>query len=213
MRIINILSLLSLPIATVLAFQSTTTTTQQQKQSSCHVRHRVGPLGPVMNSDEPSPLSYSERTRSFRRDYYTHESWIKHRSKERFIATIIKIFDSIVVRALRDELIIVGGVAVVVVLYNALLVTGWEDFSVVHHEPLFQSFPLMSLPLTGFTLSSSALSVLLGTCCLWDEVIRFDVLLCTSYNILSSLSIIVQCLEQMLRIKGGTKREKHGVRW
>lgn len=125
-------------------------------------------LGPVLSQDEPSPLSYSEQSRKFRRDYYTHESWIKHRSKERFIGTIIKIFDSGVVRALFQELILVGGVAMVVLLYNALLVTGWDDFALVHHDPITlfgkdTKLPLMYLPLAGFTLSTSALSLLLGT--------------------------------------------------
>ena len=145
---------------------STTTTASSSFQyQGAHCRYcRVAPLGPVLNTQEPSPVSYSERSRAFRRDFYTHDSWIRHRSKERFLGTLIKMVDSGVVRALLDELLVVGGVATFVVVYNAVLVTGWQDFSLLHHDALSTDFPLMFLPLTGFTLSSSALSLLLGTC-------------------------------------------------
>ena len=90
------------------------------------------------------------------------------------------------VRALLDELIIVGGVAAAVVSYNAILVNGWEDLALIHHEPLFptQNFPLMYLPLTGFTLSSSALSLLLGTLCDVDVMSKMKMIhsLTIAYN-------------------------------
>lgn len=203
---------------TVTAFQST-----RPLQATCPRQRRggdgVGPLGPVWNTDEPSPLSYSERSRAFRRDYYTHESWIRHRSKERFVGTIIKIFDSGVVRALLDELVVVGGVAAVVISYNALLVTGWDDWGSVHHEPLSwpTQFPLMYLPLTGFTLSSSALSLLLGTwvglCRYWLETISWMCLCAESHSIMMCVcsSRVLQYSKRILRIKDGTKHEKPGV--
>lgn len=55
-----------------------------------------------------------------------------------------------------------GGVATFVVVFNALLVTGWEDFRWVHHDPLVRGYPLLYLPLAGFTLTSPALGLLLG---------------------------------------------------
>jgi len=54
-----------------------------------------------------------------------------------------------------------GGISMGLVLYNALLATGYEDLAGIHHEPLLQ-LPLLTLPSEPFTLSSSALSLLLG---------------------------------------------------
>lgn len=159
--------------ASVIGFQQSAFNRLQLPTNPAFLRKSTA-LGPVVQQDEPSPLSYSEKSRAFRRDFYTHESWIKHRSKERFVGTIIKIFESGVVRALVEELVIVGGVAFFVLVYNALLITGWEDFALVYHDPIMTStaFPPMYLPLTGFTLSSSALSLLLGACvCEYDGVL------------------------------------------
>jgi hypothetical protein len=62
-------------------------------------------LGPLRKLGQPpDPLSYSEQSRKFRRDFFTHDSWLKHRSKDRFIGTLLKILDSGVVRALAEEL-------------------------------------------------------------------------------------------------------------
>jgi hypothetical protein len=81
-------------------------------QKSRHVRPSLGfssssttALRPLRKLGEPpDPLSYSEQSRKFRRDFFTHDSWLKHRSKDRFIGTLLKILDSGVVRALAEEL-------------------------------------------------------------------------------------------------------------
>jgi ion channel-forming bestrophin family protein len=120
-------------------------------------------LGPVAKSGQPDPLSYSEQSRAYRRDFYTHDSWLKARSKNRFVGTITKFFDSGVVRQLVDEIILVGAIATTVVLWNALFVAGYDDFSMVHHAPILDAnLPLLKLPGEPFTLSSPALSLLLG---------------------------------------------------
>eukprot|EP00977_Amphora_coffeiformis_P016038 scaffold4855_cov195-Amphora_coffeaeformis.AAC.23 len=125
-------------------------------------------LGPVVvgSKDASNALSYSEQSRRYRRDFFTHDSWLRHRSKDRFVGTLIKILDSGVVRALAEELIVVGGVATFVIVYNALCVVGYDDLMLQHHDALAApgSYPLMWLPLAGFTLSSPALSLLLGEC-------------------------------------------------
>jgi putative membrane protein len=63
-------------------------------------------LGPLTKGKIIDPLSVNEEARKLRRDFFTHESWLKHRSKDRFLATITKLlFESRVVRALIEELI------------------------------------------------------------------------------------------------------------
>jgi hypothetical protein len=113
---------------------------------------------------EINPWSYGEQSRAYRRDFYTHDSWLKARAKNRFVGTLTKITQSGVVRQLVNEVLLVGAVATTVVLWNCLFVTGYEDFSLVHHEPIISpaTFPLVKLPLEPFSLSSPALSLLLG---------------------------------------------------
>mgnify|MGYP003477040580 CR=1 FL=1 len=55
-------------------------------------------------------------------------------------------------------------VATFICVFNALLAAGYDDFSGVHHSPLVDiGLPVLSLPSAFFTLSSPALSLLLGT--------------------------------------------------
>jgi len=120
-------------------------------------------LNGLLGREEPDPNSYAEIRRRFRRDFYTHESWLKHRAKNRFIGTLIKLFDSVVVRQLIDEILLVGAIATSVCLYNNLCVTGWDDFYMVHHDPMVDfKLPLVALPIQPFNLSGAALSLLLG---------------------------------------------------
>jgi hypothetical protein len=130
-------------------------------------------IGPVAKDIEPSPLSYSEKSRLYRRDFYDHDSWLKHRAKNRFVGTLSKVLDSGVVRQLADEVILIGAVATFVCVFNALCVTGYEDFSNLHHDPIFNfGAPLVKLPGEPFSLSSPALSLLLGTEQLVDIVLK-----------------------------------------
>lgn len=56
-----------------------------------------------------------------------------------------------------------GSVATFVVVYNALFVLGYDDFNNIRHAPIVPgTYPLIWLPLAAFTLSSPALSLLLG---------------------------------------------------
>lgn len=61
-------------------------------------------LGPVVGTEAPNPLSFTEQRRKFRRDFFTHDSWLRHRSKDRFIGTFLKIFESGVLGALAQEI-------------------------------------------------------------------------------------------------------------
>ena len=106
--------------------------------------------------------SYAERRRKLRRDYYTHENWLRARSKNRFTGTIAKMIESGVVRQLYDEVLSIGILSTLVCLWNLVCVTGWEGIRRKYHAPLFHHLPLVKLPLEPFTISASALSLLLG---------------------------------------------------
>jgi putative membrane protein len=112
-------------------------------------------------SEGDDNLSYGERSRRFRRTSFTHEDWILHRRSERLLQNLLSTFQSGVVRQLFTELSLVASISLVTCLWNALLVTGFQDFAGVLHSPLVRNFPLASLPLEPFSLSSPALGLLL----------------------------------------------------
>lgn len=161
--------------------------------------HRID-LGAVLRDMEPDPVSSSEQSRKFRRDFYTHDIWLKARAKNRFIGTMSKIFDSVVVRQLVDECLLLGAIATSVALWNALLVTGYDDFDMVHHAPLIHfTVPLIRLPGEPFSLSSPALSLLLGKTS--HERIFYEL-----YSDCSSL----KCSRRTRLTGAGMKPAKHG---
>ena len=107
----------------------------------------------------------SEQSRLCRREYFTHESWLRHGSRDGFVGTLLKLFNSGVVPALSEELILlVTGVACFIAVWNAMV--GFEDFDGVHHAPIINlgfPLPLLFLPDTVFLLSVPTLGLLLGT--------------------------------------------------
>jgi hypothetical protein len=114
--------------------------------------------------DENGALSYAERSRPFRRDVFDYEEWVRVRSIKRFADNLRTIFESVVVRQLRREVILTTAVATFICAYNALLVNGYEDFAGVHHDPLVKGFYVFSIPDVFFSLTSPVLSLFLGTC-------------------------------------------------
>jgi hypothetical protein len=114
-------------------------------------------------TDDGSGISYSERSRPYRRDVFAYDDWVRHRSTERFTGRLSKLGKSGIVRALSYEVQLLAAVSTFICIFNALCVTGYEDFSYVHHDPLINiGLPVLSLPSMFFTLSSPALSLLLG---------------------------------------------------
>ena len=107
-------------------------------------------------------LTYSEESRQYRRTVYFHESWVKHRSTDRFFKNLASTIDSGVVRSLYSEITIVTSIAVLVVAAN-MLIAGYDDLSNVHQAaPLPISFIKdLSLPALPFTIAMPALSLLL----------------------------------------------------
>ena len=115
----------------------------------------------------PPEKAYGETSRQFRRSFFTHKDWMKHRSENRFIKNVMTTVKSGVVRQLAGQVGFVILTSSFVVAWNSLLVEGYVDFSAVHHDALIQSgLPLMKLPIEPFTLSSPALGLLLGECIL-----------------------------------------------
>ena len=111
---------------------------------------------------EPPEKTYGETSRKFRRSFFSHKDWLKHRSEDRFLKIVLSTVNSGVVRQLAKEVGFVVATATFVVFWNSLLGEGYSDFSGVHHDPLVHGLPLMELPITPFTLSSPALGLLLG---------------------------------------------------
>lgn len=113
--------------------------------------------------EDNGALSYGERSRPYRRDVFDNDEWLRVRSNTRFGSNLLTIFESGVVRQLLREVILTTGVATFICTYNALLVNGYDDFAGMHHDPLVQGFYVFSIPGVFFSLTSPALSLLLGT--------------------------------------------------
>lgn len=141
------------------AFTTPTTTTHQRTTTTTALYDVAW-----VPTDDGSGVSYSERSRPYRRDVFAYDDWVKHRSTERFTGRLKKLGKSGIVRALSYEVQLLAAVATFICVFNALCVTGYDDFSNVHHDPLISiGLPVLSLPAMFFTLSSPALSLLLGT--------------------------------------------------
>jgi hypothetical protein len=107
--------------------------------------------------------SYGEESRKFRRTVYTHDEWVKHRSPDRFARNILTTTSSGVYKSVSREVGASTSIATFICLWN-MAAGGYTDLDGVAHEAILQSqfLPALSLPLTGFTLVSPFLGLLLG---------------------------------------------------
>lgn len=105
---------------------------------------------------------YSEQSRKFRRTVYTHDDWVKHRSPDRFIRNIASIPSSGIYKSIAKEVYATSAVAAFVVAWGCIF-GDYQDFSGVTHDgPLKDSIiPVLSVPLSAFTLTSPFLGLLL----------------------------------------------------
>lgn len=142
--------------------------------------------------------SYGEESRKYRRTVYTHDDWKMHRSPDRFIFYLAAVFRDSVYSNLKREVIFATAVAAFVCGYNAVT-NGYTDLSGVTHPAIVVSdlLPKLGLPLTGFTLASPSLGLLLGTYRLHP---------CDVSN-----TFCLQCLEPIPATKDGMKRARIGV--
>ena len=151
-------------VYTALAFAVTTEAFVTQKKLNTFVvvsRTEIRDVKDVPK-DSGSGISYSERSRPYRRDVFTQEDWVRHRSSDRFVGNLVKLTRSGVVRSLFQEMGLIASTATFICVVNAFFAVGFTDFAGVHHEPLLSGFPVLQLPAAFFTLSSPALSLLLG---------------------------------------------------
>jgi len=105
--------------------------------------------------------TYGEGSRKYRRTVYTHNEWVKHRSSDRFIRNVASIWNSGVYKSLAKEVVATTAIASFVVAWNALT-GGYTDLDGVQHEAIINILPMLTLPLTPFTLLSPSLGLLLG---------------------------------------------------
>jgi putative membrane protein len=111
----------------------------------------------------PKELSYGEESRRYRRTVYSHDDWVKHRSSDRFIRNILTTASSGIYKNVAREVWASTLIATFICLWN-MAAGGYTAFDGVTHEAVIQSIylPALSLPLTGFTLLSPFLGLLLG---------------------------------------------------
>jgi hypothetical protein len=121
-------------------------------------------IGKTLKEDDgdSSGLSYGERSRPFRRDVFDYDAWVYHRRTDRYVSHLFNVFNSGVTQQLLREVYLTTAIATFVCVYNALFVNGFDDFVGFHHEPFVQGFYVFSLPTVFFSLTSPALSLLLG---------------------------------------------------
>lgn len=99
---------------------------------------------------ELGKVPYGETSRKYRRTVFNHEDWIAHRSSSsRILSNLKSMFFSGIVRQLRPQVTAVMAVASFVLAFNrTLLLNGMDTI-------------LLTLPTLPFTISSSALGLLL----------------------------------------------------
>jgi len=110
----------------------------------------------------PRSISYGEESRKFRRTVYTHDDWVRHRSSDRFVRNVVSILTSGIYKNIAKEVWFVVLSAAAIILWNAI--TGdFQDLASVSHPGLLKNtlIPVLTLPLTPFTLSSASLGLLL----------------------------------------------------
>lgn len=96
---------------------------------------------------------YGESSRKYRRTIFTYSDWVGHRANTGILRTLRGIFMSGIIRQLLRNAAVATLSAVVVVLWNAAAVQLPGRAAAV--------LPRLSLPMAPFTMSSSALSLLL----------------------------------------------------
>ena len=129
----------------------------------CHLAPSVSPRPAAPIALRPAVVTgseYQEVTRPYRRTVFMHDEWVEHRSTDRFFKSIKTLFESGVLRARYKEVGIVAGIASILVLWNSIA-GGYTDFDNVKHAALIGHLPVVSLPISLFTLTSPTLGLLL----------------------------------------------------
>mmetsp|Transcript_13900 Transcript_13900/g.21340 ORF Transcript_13900/g.21340 Transcript_13900/m.21340 type:complete len:411 (+) Transcript_13900:206-1438(+) len=116
----------------------------------------------ALQADAPiQKPTYGEESRKYRRTVFGHDDWVKHRRPDRFVKNLSTIFDSGVTQGTRFEVSCVAGVATFATLWNGLFYEGLRDFNGVLHDPIVNLNAPLVLPAMPFTVSVSALALLI----------------------------------------------------
>jgi len=91
---------------------------------------------------------------------FMHDDWVEHRSTDRFFKSMTSIFESGVLRARNRELGYTIAAATLLCAWNALA-GGYADFDNVKHGAVIQHLPVLSVPLSIFSLTAPSLGLLL----------------------------------------------------
>lgn len=136
---------------------------------------------------------YGEDSRAFRRTVYTHDDWVRHRSPDRFFRNLSSVFSSGIYKSLFKEVVATTTAASFVVVWN-MMFGDYTDLLGGAHEGLLHdsTIPVLSLPLSVFTLSSPSLGLLLGKIQMqYSIVIQFPFILIFVTSQLTSLALLV----------------------
>ena len=107
-----------------------------------------------------SGSEYKESSRQYRRSVFMHDEWVDHRSTERFLNSIKTTTESGVLRGREDEILAATAFAGFLVVYNTIA-GGYTGLGMVKHDAIIPHLPVLSLPLSFFTLTGSSLGLLL----------------------------------------------------
>ena len=114
-------------------------------------------------ASEKERYTYGERSREFRRTVYSHDDWVKHRSPDRFYRNLSTIFYSGVSINLAKEVISTTSFAACIIGWN-MIFGEYQDLDFVKHPGILHDslIPVLSLPLSVFSLASPSLGLLLA---------------------------------------------------
>jgi hypothetical protein len=103
---------------------------------------------------------FQEASRPYRRSVFMHDEWVAHRSTDRFFKSITNLPESGVLRSRFKEVAVVVSFSSFLVLWN-ILAGGYTDFDGIKHGAVVEHLPVLSIPLSIFSLTAPSLGLLL----------------------------------------------------
>lgn len=109
-------------------------------------------------------LSITEKNRPARRDVFSYDLWVEHRSPDRFVGNLVSVFQSPIVLHLLKDVLNMTFFAASICVYNDLFVIGYDDWSGIRHATVLEgtTLPILQLPSVVFGLTTPFLALLLG---------------------------------------------------
>eukprot|EP00957_Ditylum_brightwellii_P182379 13893648-Ditylum_brightwellii.AAC.1 len=93
---------------------------------------------------------------------FDNDKWLAHRASDRFYRSLLDFKISPMIESLLDEIVLLMGISVIIILWNELLVDGYTDLNGLHHEAMFAESALapnfrLALPIEPFLISGGPL--------------------------------------------------------